>query len=243
MRRHVCFNIYMRILFLLASVLFFQIAAEAQYGSLSGPTPKLQYQYDYNENAFGFKARKKLMQRNHGVIVGIQRGNSTAIELGGEAHWRKISLKKPHIIGATANMEYDFSQHMVGYKAGAWMKRGRVNFTYGANIGYHTDFKGRHIYTAGPAVGFRLLGLHLVNGYNFQAGDTKTEKGEGTGVNKLYMSLRYYFPMQNKFVWDKPTQKQKEKAKAKKSRQREKEKEKKKKARQENGRNILGIQF
>ena len=217
---------------------------QAQFNLMSGPVPPPAAETEYNINNFTFGARKKLMQRNHGVIIGLQRGSSTAIELGGEAHWRKISLKKPNIIGATANLEYDFSEHMVGYKVGGWMKQGRVNFTYGANLGYHTDFKGRNIYSAGPAIGFRLLGLHLINGYNFQAGDTKTEKGEGSGVNKLYMSLRYYFPMQNKFVWDKPTQKQKEKAKAKKKRQREKEKEKKQKAREEDGgRKILGIEF
>jgi len=234
----------MRIVFLLALSLFFQNVLQAQFNLLSGPVPPPSNETEYAVNHFSFGARKKLMQRNHGIIIGLQRGSSTAIELGGEAHWRKISLKKPNIIGATANMEYDFSQHMVGYKVGGWMKQGRINFTYGANLGYHTDFKGRNIYTAGPAIGFRLLGLHLMNGYNFQAGDTKTEKGEGSGVNKLYMSLRYYFPMQNKFVWDKPTKKQKEKAKAKKQRQREKEKAKKRKAKEEaGGKKILGIQF
>lgn len=238
-----CVTIYMRIFFLLVLSFLFHTVLQAQFNLLSGPVPPPAAETEYGINSFSFGARKKLMQRNHGVIIGIQRGSSTAIELGGEAHWRKISLKKPHIIGATANMEYNFSQHMIGYKVGGWMKQGRVNFTYGANLGYHTDFKGRNIYTVGPAVGFRLLGLHLVNGYNFQAGDTQTEKGEGSGVNKLYMSLRYYFPMQNKFVWDKPTQKQKEKAKAKKSRQRAKEKEKKKKEREKAGRSILGIQF
>lgn len=231
----------MRCIFLLAAGLFLQNTLLAQFQS--GPMPLPQYQYDYNQNAFGFGARKKLMQRNHGVIIGLQRGRSTAIELGGEAHWRKLSIRDPHIIGATANLEYDFGQHMVGYKAGAWMKQGRINFTYGANVGYYTDFKGRHIYTAGPAIGFRLLGLHLVNGYNFQAGDTKGEKGE-TGVNTLYMSLRYYFPMQNKFVWDKPTKKQKERAKAKKQKQREKEKVRKQKSHEAGeGKKILGIQF
>ncbi len=230
----------MRLFFLLALSLLFQHAVQAQFKLMSGPYTPPAAETDYSVGSFGFGARKKLMQRNHGVIVGLQRGRSTAIELGAEAHWRKISLKKPNIIGATANMEYDFSQHMVGYKVGGWMKQGRINFTYGANLGYHTDFKGRNIYTAGPAIGFRLLGLHLINGYNFQAGDTKTDKGEGSGVNTLYMSLRYYFPMQNKFVWDKPTKKQKEKAKAKKKRQREKEREKRK---EEGGRKILGIEF
>jgi hypothetical protein len=31
-------------------------------------------------------AQKKIFQRNHGIILGLQRGKSTAIEMGGEAH-------------------------------------------------------------------------------------------------------------------------------------------------------------
>jgi hypothetical protein len=234
----------MKLFFFLIVFFFSQTSLHAQFNLLSGPVPEAAFT-SYESESFSF-ARKKLRQRNHGVIVGLQRGRSTAIELGGEAHWRKISLKDPHIIGATANMEYDFSQHMVGYKAGMWMKRGRVNLTYGGNIGYHTDFKGRNIYTAGPAVGFRLLGLHLINGYNFQAGDTKADKDGGTGVNKLYMSLRYYFPLENRFVWDGNRKKQKQKARAKKERLKEKEARQKAREKEKEDtprKKILGIEF
>jgi hypothetical protein len=160
----------------------------------------------------------KLYQRNHGVILGIQRGKSFAIELGGEAHWRKISFRKPHIIGATANMEYNFGDHIIGYKAGAWMKRGRINLTYGANLVYFNNFEGLNRYGINPAIGFRFAGFHLINGFNILGGDKEME-----GVNTLYMSLRYYFPLQNKFIWDK---KDKERARAKKEREREREREK-----------------
>lgn len=228
----------MRLFFLLSLSLVLQLAAEAQFNLLAGPVPPPTTEQEYGANSFSFP-RKKLLQRNHGVIVGIQRGRSTAIELGGEAHWRKISLKKPQIIGATANMEYDFSQHMVGYKVGGWMKQGRVNFTYGGNLGYHTDFKGRNIFSAGPAVGFRFAGLHLINGYNFLMGDTEFDK-EGTGVNKLFMSLRYYFPLENKFTWDKQTRRKKEKDREKKQREKEKRRNNNEK---DGGRKILGIEF
>lgn len=166
----------------------------------------------------------KLFQRNYGAIIGLQRGSVTSVELGGEAHWRKISLKKPHIIGATANLEYNFGNHVIGYKAGAWMKRGRVNLTYGANAVYFTDFKGRSRYGLGPAVGFRLLGFHLINGYNFLGGDKELDK-----VNTLYVSLRYYFPLENKFTWDRKNKEKekRKKEKAKKKKQKEKEKRKK----------------
>jgi hypothetical protein len=177
---------------------------------------------DDDNYSFSSQARK-LFQRNHGVILGIQRGKSTVIELGGEAHWRKLALSKPRIIGATGNMEYNFGDHVIGYKAGMWMKRGRVNFTYGGNVTYFNDFKGLHRYGIGPAVGFRLAGFHLINGYNFLGGDKELDK-----INTLFIALRYYFPLENKFTWDRKTMKKKEKRKkerVKKKKQREKEKE------------------
>ena len=170
----------------------------------------------------------KLFQRNYGAIIGLQRGKATSFEFGAEAHWRKLSLKKPHITGATANIEYDFSDHVIGYKAGMWMKRGRVNLTYGANLVYFTDFDGKSRYGIGPSVGFRLLGLHLVNGVNFLAGDKELK------ANTLYISLRYYFPIENKFTWDKKTQKNKEREKRQKAKAKEKKRKEREKRREEN---------
>lgn len=172
--------------------------------------------------------KRKLFQRNSGAIVGIQRGAATALELGGEAHWRKLSLTNPHIVGASTNLEYNFGDHVLGYKAGMWMKRGRVNLTYGGNVIYFTDFNGLQRYGLGPSVGFRLLGFHLINGYNFLAGDKELDK-----VNTMHMTLRYYFPVQNKFTWDRETlkrkeQKRKERARRKQQSENEKDPEEKK---------------
>ena len=111
--------------------------------------------------------KRKLYQRNTGMILGLQRGRFTSIELGGEAHWRKVSLFRPHIVGATVNMEYNFENNVLGYKAGVWMKRGRINLTYGANVNYFTNFNQEHRFGIGPSVGFKFFGLHLVNGYTF----------------------------------------------------------------------------
>lgn len=154
----------------------------------------------------------KLRQRNYGTIIGLQRGHSTAIEMGGEMHWRKIGLRKPNIWGATANLEYSFAEHIVGYKAGVWRKQGRVNLTYGANVAYFNNFNGGHQFGIGPSVGFRLFGLHLINGFNILAGDMGEDKAGAAniGANTLYMSLRYYFPLQNKFIWDRKDKKKKE---------------------------------
>ncbi len=174
-------------------------------------------------------AKRILFQRNTGMVLGLQRGKYANIELGGEAHWRKISLTNPHIIGATANLEYNFEKNVLGYKAGAWMKRGRVNLTYGANISYYTNFNDGHRFGVGPSIGFRLLGFHLINGYNFLTKDKASISELPTEVNTLYMSLRYYFPVQNKFTWDRKTRKRisdRKKARAERKKERQKKREK-----------------
>lgn len=203
--------------------LLFYFSSDAQYAfnnafSNHSSTP------GYFENDLQSFSRRKLFQRNTGMILGWQRGANTAIEIGGEAHWRKLSLLKPHIIGATANLEYDFSNHVIGYKAGMWMKRGRINLTYGGNVSYYNNFKKGSRFGIGPSVGFRLMGFHLINGYNLLTKDEGAAKQTPLPVNPIYMSLRYYFPVQNKFTWDRKTRKKKrerkrERAKRKKERQ------------------------
>lgn len=131
-------------------------------------------------------------KRSFGMIGGIERGNITFLELGVEAHWKKIRLVNARTMAANANMEYNFGNNILGYNAAGWMKHGRVNLTYGVNFIYTTDFENTR-YGMGPQIGFRLLGLHLVNGYNFLLGDEELEN-----VNKFYVGLRYYFPLEKK---------------------------------------------
>lgn len=213
---------------LLFVIFFITLNADAQLAYNFSPPKYADYPYQNNfHNTSATTAKRKLFQRNTGMIIGLQRGKVNAIELGGEAHWRKISLLKPHIIGATANLEYNFGNNVMGYKAGMWMKRGRINLTYGANVSYFTDFKDGKRLGFGPSVGFRLLGLHLINGYNFLTKDkTESEKETPIEVNTLYMSLRYYFPVTNSFTWDRKTMKKK--------RERRRERAKRKEERQEN---------
>jgi hypothetical protein len=48
-------------------------------------------------------------------------------------------------------------------------------------------------------------------------------------VNSLYVTLRYYFPVQNRFVWDRQTRlRKKERQKAREERRKEKEERRKK---------------
>jgi hypothetical protein len=219
----------MRVLMLISFLLLASIC-ESQFALNNASlkdAPTLSEEYFKNSPNTIFD--RKLYQRNTGMILGLQRGRYTSIELGGEAHWRKIAFKKPHIIGATANLEYDFTNNVIGYKAGMWMKRGRINLTYGANVSYYTDFKDGNRFAIGPSVGFRLLGLHLVNGINFLTKDNNNAKEEvALPVNTLYTSIRYYFPIENKFTWDRKTMKKKrerKKERAKRKEQREKDRE------------------
>ena len=195
-------------------VLFLSISLPAQvlYSKYSSPFPN-------NSTYMSPLAKRTLYQRNYGAILGLQRGNITSVEFGGEMHWRKMGLRKPKITGSTANLEYNFGHHVLGYKIGAWQKTGRVNLTYGGNLVYFTNFNGLQRYGLGPAVGFRLAGFHLINGYNLLLGDKEMKD-----VNKLYMTLRYYFPIDNKFTWDRETMRKKRaKQKARDKRKEERE--------------------
>ena len=221
----------MKLLFVV--LLFSSLSADAQVAYVSPEELRKDPTDFYINSASSYFAARKLFQKNKGMIIGLQRGKYTSIELGGEAHWRKISLLKPHIIGATANLEYNFENNVIGYKAGMWFKRGRINLTYGANVSYFTDFKQGSRVGFGPSVGFRILGLHLINGYNFLTKDKTTEGATPIEVNSLYMSLRYYFPVTNSFTWDRKTMKKKrerkqERAKRKKDREKRKESDKSK---------------
>lgn len=134
----------------------------------------------------------KVSSRSYVCIVGIQRGKYTFLELGAEKHWTKVKLVNQKTYSLGANMEYNFGNNVLGYKISGWRKVGRINLTFGANLCYYTDFNRNRI-GIGPAIGFRLLGFHLINGYNFTIGDSGF-----TQFNKLYISLRYNFPLDKK---------------------------------------------
>ncbi|HVG15314.1 MAG TPA: hypothetical protein VM935_10140, partial [Chitinophagaceae bacterium] len=57
------------------------------------------YTYHNSSTQLPGSAKRKLLQRNSGAILGLQRGAGTAIELGAEAHWRKLSLSNSRIVG------------------------------------------------------------------------------------------------------------------------------------------------
>ncbi|MES2733206.1 MAG: hypothetical protein V4714_15775 [Bacteroidota bacterium] len=134
----------------------------------------------------------ELYTRGYGAIIGYQQGERTFFELGGEANWRKIRLSHPHTYGVGANVEYNFAQKVLGWKASGWVKPGRIDFTYGVNLLYYSDFSHNRI-GIGPALGYKLLGFHFIVGANLMAGSR-----ELTAYNTFFLTIRYYAPIQKK---------------------------------------------
>lgn len=139
----------------------------------------------------------KIRMKSYGMLLGVQRGKYTFLELGVERHWQKVKLIKPRTYSLGANLEYNFKNNVIGYKLSGWMKVGRINLTYGGNICYFTNFEATRI-GLGPAIGFRFLGFHLINGYNFTFGSEDFKE-----FNTLYVSLRYFFPLDRKIRFKK----------------------------------------
>lgn len=141
-----------------------------------------------------FRWPKYVVTKNStGVILGIERGKYTFFEMGVERHWKKFKLRKSPTFAINANMEYDFTNNVLGYNAAAWLKVGRVNLTYGINLNHITDFTNTR-FGLGPQIGFRVLGFHIVNGYNFYFIGDNTVKANNT----FYLGIRYYFPLDAK---------------------------------------------
>ncbi len=232
---------FMRYLFLcLLSLSLLNLPLAAQYAYQYKPAKNYipgSLQQSKFDGLDAQAAKAKLFQRNYGVILGVQRGQSTFIEFGSEIHWRKVRLTNPRLLALTGNVSYNIANNVLGYQAGFWTKRGRIALTLGANAAYFTDFdKGS--FALDPSVGFRLLGFHLNTGYYFllnNEGETATasEVKLADKVNNFHIGLRYYFPLDNKLNWKKKAKADKDgkdKDKEKKKKRKEKAKKKKKKA-------------
>lgn len=139
----------------------------------------------------------ELYTRGFGAVVGIQQGRHTFFELGAEANWRTVRLSNPITYGVGGNAEFNFGQGVLGWKAFGWMRPGRLNFTYGANLVYYTNFEQSR-FGVGPSLGYKLLGFHFIAGANLLAGSK-----EMTQYNPFYFTIRYYAPIQKKTAFRK----------------------------------------
>lgn len=132
-----------------------------------------------------------------GFLIGYQQGTFSAVEVGIERQWKEMKLVKPTTLAMTFTMEYQFKANTIGYKIGPWMKTGRMDFSYGANFTVFSDFTN---YRAGvtPGLGIKLLGFHIISGYNIIFG-----RPSFTDFNRLHLSVRYYISKKRKFEWKK----------------------------------------
>ena len=138
-----------------------------------------------------------------GMLIGVQKGKYFGIEMGMERQWKEIKLVKPRTFAIAATGEYQFVANTLGFKAGPWVKYGRMDFTYGINATILSDFDNTK-FGISPAVGFKLIGFHLLASYNITSG-----KEPFTEYNKLHLSLRYYISKDREFKWKKSDKKKK----------------------------------
>lgn len=136
-------------------------------------------------------AKTKITKTKSGLLLGYQQGKFFTVELGLERQWKQMKIKKPLTIAGAFTMEYQFDANVIGYRVGPWMKFGRMDLTYGANAILFSDFE-RYRIGVDPAIGFKLVGFHIITGYNIMFGS------EAFDYNTIHLSIRYYFSQKRK---------------------------------------------
>ena len=93
-----------------------------------------------------------------GPYLGLQRGKFSSLEFGVEYQLKELALFKPETQAVHAGVNYDLSNNVLGYEAGYWFKKGRMNLSYGANLIFRTDYSTNALGIS-PVVGFKLAQL------------------------------------------------------------------------------------
>ena len=132
-----------------------------------------------------------------GPYLGLQRGKFNNIELGYEFQKKTVKLIKPITHSASIGFDYNLTENILGFSAGYWLKRGRLEFTYGANLLFKSDFSQNRIGVS-PTVGHKFSLAHLQIGYNILA-PFNTFKN----TNTLFVSLRVVLMNNRNFEWRK----------------------------------------
>lgn len=139
--------------------------------------------------SFNLLAQKKELFPKFNVIKigtygGIQRGQYTLLEIGGEIQWKKLRLKKAKSNALNLGFNYNLIENVLGYDLGYWHRGSLIGLTYGANACLRTDFNEIR-YGISPVIGYKFWLLHLQTGYYFL---TPTANFENT--NSFFVSLR-----------------------------------------------------
>lgn len=134
--------------------------------------------------------------RKIGPYFGLQQGKYTVGEIGMEAQFKDIRLKKPKTHALHAGLEYNIPNNALGFNAGYWHKPSRVDLTYGFDVALRSNFKAER-YGISPVIGYKLFGLHVRVGYMFL-----TPSKIFTGTNKLFINARFTIVNNRKFKWN-----------------------------------------
>ena len=141
-------------------------------------------------------AQVKLHKRSYGTVLGYQRGKTDNIIFGAEYRWKKVSLFKAWTNGAAFHVEYSPGINLVGYRLGAYRKKGNLGLSYGASAVYFTDFK-QNALAVTPTVGLQLLGFHLHTGFNAKLTNHAFER-----PNDFFIALTLFLPVTRHNDWD-----------------------------------------
>lgn len=120
-----------------------------------------------------------------GPYIGVQRGSYWVGELGAELQWKRIKLKTALTHGVHTGINYNFTNNILGYDLGYWIKPSRLGLTYGGNLILRTDFN-QNAFGFTPCVGYKFFGFHAQTGYQFL-----TNSKQFNGVNTFFISLRF----------------------------------------------------
>lgn len=132
-----------------------------------------------------------------GPYIGLQRGRYNNLEIGYEFQRKAVKLIKPITHGINVGFDYNLNQNILGFSAGYWHKRGRLDLTYGGNLVFKTNFTQNRIGLS-PTIGYKLSLAHLQIGYNILAPFDNFKN-----TNTLYISLRLVLINHRNFKWRK----------------------------------------
>lgn len=146
----------------------------------------------------GFPKKKPIVKIfKTGPYLGLQSGKYTNLELGYEFQRKAVKIIKPTTHAFNTGFDYNLTQNVLGFSAGYWQKRGRLNLTYGANLVYKTDFDHSRIGLA-PTLGYKISLAHLQVGANLL-----TKSNEFNNTNLFFVSLRIVMINNRNYKWRK----------------------------------------
>ncbi|MBI1836224.1 MAG: hypothetical protein HYR91_03055 [Flavobacteriia bacterium] len=129
--------------------------------------------------------RSKIKIKKSGPYIGIQKGKYTNLEIGLERQWKAVKLIKPVTNALHLGINYNLTNNVLGYEMGYWCKVGRLNFTYGGNLLFMTNFSQNRIGFT-PVIGYKILGFHLQTGCNLL-----TYNKNFQNVNTFFVALKF----------------------------------------------------